>query len=234
MYYESQGRKFQFENGKPVMNYGNENNSFAKKYEQNTQTEIRRIPSAPVSSPASMDGGSDYEPLVKFPRSTMPPLEPLGPREASPYVEADPIGATMAGAITEPPLSGNNLVDPAQVQFQNRNLGDKAKEIGYNMADNFEQNFDLGSAAMGAGTALASGIANNENGNDWANTALDMAAPALLATGPIGAGVLAAGKLTTGLIGQDIEKKRQANIKLKAERKELQNVENQQMAKFGR
>lgn len=82
--------------------------------------------------------------------------------------------------------------------------------------------------------SLAQGIATNEDAGDWLNTGLDVAAPILNSLGPWGTAAYGVGKVGLAIADRVQAKQREDKLKKQNELRELRNVRNQQLAKFGR
>jgi hypothetical protein len=102
--------------------------------------------------------------------------------------------------------------------------------------DNFKGKKDqmLTGAMTQSLPALATGIANNKDSNDWINTGLDVAAPVLNALGPLGTAAYGAGKIGVALAESIQGKNREQRLQETKEQRELANVREQQNAKFQR
>lgn len=81
---------------------------------------------------------------------------------------------------------------------------------------------------------LTQGIMQNETGADWAETGLDLAAPGLMATGPIGIGAYAVGKLGFAISDKMKQDRQERNQRRLQEGKELEMTRNQQLEKYQR
>jgi len=122
------------------------------------------------------------------------------------------------------PFDSSDVREPAEV------VGPPAPKLDLkNMLSNI-----TGDQVMQATGAIVDGIQNNESGNDWANTALDAAAPALMAAGPYGMAAYGVGKITTSIIGKNEEDRKQREVMKKAEVKNLERTRKLQLAKFAR